>query len=201
MVWAPEAAQALKGVPRLVRPLARRKVEERVRDEGGARVSLADFRSAEARFRGGAGRQGLPGAGRPAARPQPPRRGAGGPGVLPGQALRLPQRPHGHTDPWRQALQDWLAAKQISERLRAKVEGDQVLFHHKLRLALAGCPNGCSRPQIADLALVGTLSPVFDPADCHRLRRLRRSLPRRGNRGGRRCGLGGGPLPGLSRLP
>lgn len=165
IAWAPEAAQALKGVPALVRPLARRKVEERVRGEGRARVSLVDFSDAEARFRAVLGDRGekelaplLPAANRPGAELV----------VLESCRAKLSGCPNAlmDTDPWREALEEWLAANHVSERLRAKVSGDQVLFHHKLRLALAGCPNGCSRPQIADLALVGTVTPVFDPDDC-----------------------------------
>lgn len=165
IAWAPEAAQALKGVPALVRPLARRKVEERVRGEGRDQVVLADFAAAEARFRAVMGAKSekelaqlMPAANRPGVELV----------VLESCRAKLSGCHNAimDTDPWREALQEWLAANQVSERLRAKVEGDQVLFHHKLRLSLAGCPNGCSRPQIADLALVGTVTPVFDLADC-----------------------------------
>jgi dissimilatory sulfite reductase (desulfoviridin) alpha/beta subunit len=165
IAWAPEAAQALKGVPVLVRPLARRKVEERVRGEGRDQVGLADFAAAEARFRavmGGRSEKDLaqlmPAANRPGVQLV----------VLESCRAKLSGCPNAlmDTEPWRAALEEWLAVNQVSERLRAKVEGDQVLFHHKLRLSLAGCPNGCSRPQIADLALVGTVSPLFVPDDC-----------------------------------
>lgn len=165
ILWAPEAAQALKGVPVLVRPLARRKVEARVRGEGRGQVSLADFAAAEARFQAVMGTKSdkelarlLPSENRPGAELV----------VLESCRAKLSGCPNAllDTDPWRAALEEWLAANQVSERLRAKVEGDLILFHHKLRLSLAGCPNGCSRPQIADLALVGTVSPIFEPADC-----------------------------------
>lgn len=165
IAWAPEAALALKGVPVLVRPLARRKVEERVRGEGRAQVALADFSAAEARFRavmGGRSEKELA-----HLLPAPNRPGASLV-VLESCRAKLSGCPNQllDTDPWRDTLERWLTENQVSERLRAKVEGDQVLFHHKLRLSLAGCPNGCSRPQIADLALVGTVIPAFDPADC-----------------------------------
>ena len=148
-----------------MRPLARRKVEDRVRSEGREQVGLADFAAAEARFRavtGGKSQKELaqltPVANRPGAELV----------VLESCRAKLSGCPNAllDTDPWREALEEWLAANQVSERLRAKVEGDRILFHHKLRLSLAGCPNGCSRPQIADLALVGTVSPIFDPVDC-----------------------------------
>ncbi|BEQ13982.1 4Fe-4S dicluster domain-containing protein [Desulfoferula mesophila] len=165
MDWAPEAARALKGVPLVVRALARRKVEQRVRGEGRELVSLADFAAAEARFRAAMGgksekelAQLLPSENRPGAQMV----------VLESCRAQLSGCPNAlvDTEPWRAALEQWLADEQVSERLRAKVAGDQVLFHHKLRLSLSGCPNGCSRPQIADLALVGSVRPSFDPDAC-----------------------------------
>ncbi len=70
------------------------------------------------------------------------------------------------TAPWLAALERWLEGDQVHRRLRRRLEGRPILYHHKLRIALAGCPNGCSRPQIADLALVGTVRPALEPGDC-----------------------------------
>ncbi len=70
------------------------------------------------------------------------------------------------TGPWLAALQGWLEGEQVHERLRARLEGKAVLYHHKLRIALAGCANGCSRPQVADLALVGTVRPSLEAEYC-----------------------------------
>jgi dissimilatory sulfite reductase (desulfoviridin) alpha/beta subunit len=70
------------------------------------------------------------------------------------------------TEPWQRAIARWVERAELNERLRRRVSGERVLFHHKLKVALAGCPNGCSRPQIADLAVVGALRPGFDQAAC-----------------------------------
>lgn len=163
--WEPEAQRALQGVPRLVRGLARRKVEQRVAAQGRQRVSLDDFSQAEARFqalRGGRGDREL-------ATLLPAENRPGVPMVVV-EACRadLTGCPNAllEGEPWQQALERWLTQADISERLRRRVEGDRVLFHHKLKIALAGCPNGCSRPQIADLALVGTVRPCFDAEMC-----------------------------------
>jgi anaerobic sulfite reductase subunit C len=67
---------------------------------------------------------------------------------------------------WRTAVERWVAERNVSERLRARVPGAQVLFHHKFRVSISGCPNGCSRPQIADVGLLGTTRPDVDPALC-----------------------------------
>jgi anaerobic sulfite reductase subunit C len=160
LAWDKDAAAAMDRVPFLVRPLARRKVEERVAAQGRARVSLNDVTEAEARFRavmGGRSPQEMEGL-----LPQDNR---------PGVSLTVLESCRGELsgcpnrlidlEPWRQALEEWLERERVSERLRARVGDPQVLYHHKLRLALSACPNGCSRPQIADLALVGYVRPEF----------------------------------------
>lgn len=163
--WDPEAQEALKRVPALMRGLARRKIEQGVAAGGRRRVSLADFEKAEARFkalRGGRSGQEL-------AAMMPAENKPGAPMVVV-EACRaqLAGCPNAllDTEPWQQAVDDWLTEADISERLRQRVEGDRVLFHHKLKIAIAGCPNGCSRPQIADMALVGTVRPSFDAGLC-----------------------------------
>ncbi len=165
LAWDSPAQEALRGVPFFVRALARRKVEEQVAAQGRDRVTLEDFAQAQARFKAVM-------AGKSQAELQTMLPTQNQPGVemvileacrselaaCPNQLLAV--------EPWRQALQDWIAQSDLSERLRARVGEDQVLYHHKLRIAISGCPNGCSRPQIADLALVGTLRPSFDPELC-----------------------------------
>ncbi|MFH1058617.1 MAG: 4Fe-4S binding protein [Pseudomonadota bacterium] len=165
MRWEPAAQEALKQVPFMVRPLARKQIEARVAGQGRESVSLADYQAAEAAFRalsGGRSQAELAGLMPAANRP--------GVEMAPLEACRseltgCPNRLIA-TDQWRQALQDWLARRDVSERLRGLVPGEQVLYHHKLKLAVAGCPNGCSRPQVADMALVGFVRPSFDLADC-----------------------------------
>lgn len=46
----------------------------------------------------------------------------------------------------------------LEEFLRGSHDGP-VLFHHQFKIALAGCPNNCSQPQIADFAVVGQAKP------------------------------------------
>jgi len=164
--WEGQAQAALRRVPLIVRPLVRRKVEERVLKQQGRRVSLNDFREAEERFRAvRAGRSEaelapmLPQANRPGAETV----------VLEVCRNELSDCPNALIDTaaWHRRLGDWLQAEEVSERLRRKLADDSILYHHKLRLAVAGCPNGCSRPQIADVGLVGFVRPAFDPASCN----------------------------------
>lgn len=165
LAWDKDAEEAMKKAPFFVRSLARRKVEEGVAAAGRDRVRLADVQKAEARFkavRGARSNQEL-------AQAMPQENKPGVPMVvLESCRAQLAQCPNTllDTGPWRQAVEEWLQAADINERLRQRVSEDRVLFHHKLKIALAGCPNGCSRPQIADLALVGSVSPVFDEDLC-----------------------------------
>ncbi len=70
------------------------------------------------------------------------------------------------TSDWKKALKDWICEKNISGRLRTRIRGDKVLLHYKLRISISGCPNGCSRPQIADIGLVGFVHPTAAKEAC-----------------------------------
>lgn len=158
MPWEPEAQDALGKVPFFVRPLVRKKVADQVAASGGQKVTLDDFKRAEAKFRAVRGGKSdkeleslLPAANRAGVQMV----------ILEACRNELAGCPNSliGTGVWHQAVSDWLEAEGVSELLRQKVGGDTILFHHKLKIAIAGCPNGCSRPQIADLALVGQVTP------------------------------------------
>lgn len=42
----------------------------------------------------------------------------------------------------------------------------RMLEHHRFKVTLSGCPNGCSQPQIADVGLMGHERPRLDEGDC-----------------------------------
>lgn len=46
--------------------------------------------------------------------------------------------------------------------LKQHVKGD-LKFHHEVRVVLADCPNACSRPQIADIGIIGASVPEVTP--------------------------------------
>ncbi len=50
--------------------------------------------------------------------------------------------------------------------LRALV-GGALKHRHEFSVAIADCPNACSRPQIADLGLIGAAEPGFTNEACH----------------------------------
>lgn len=39
-------------------------------------------------------------------------------------------------------------------------------FHHEFKVALSECPNACSRPQIADIGIIGAVIPRITEKDC-----------------------------------
>jgi dissimilatory sulfite reductase (desulfoviridin) alpha/beta subunit len=60
-------------------------------------------------------------------------------------------------------LQDRLVKSNFTERLMDKIEG-QILPHHAMKLAVSGCPNSCSMPQIKDFG-VHAIEPVYVDTD------------------------------------
>ena len=43
---------------------------------------------------------------------------------------------------------------------------DPVLYHHLPKVCLAGCPNGCSQPNIKDFGISGYVTPQITTAPC-----------------------------------
>lgn len=63
------------------------------------------------------------------------------------------------------ALTSALEASGLAEVQAKRLRGP-VLSHHKLKIAVAGCPNSCSEPQIKDFALVARAFPARSSAEC-----------------------------------
>jgi dissimilatory sulfite reductase (desulfoviridin) alpha/beta subunit len=69
---------------------------------------------------------------------------------------------------------DWEISKRVEELLekrnlkaflKEKVQGPLKL-HHEFRVSISDCPNACSRPQIADLGLIGARRPQISEEEC-----------------------------------
>jgi len=56
-------------------------------------------------------------------------------------------------------LQQVMADRQFNTRLGAKINRERPLHHQMFHLALAGCPNSCSQPQIKDFGVQGQARP------------------------------------------
>ena len=51
-----------------------------------------------------------------------------------------------------------MARAKMFEFLKSRVKGD-LKFHHEFRISISDCPNACSRPQIADIGIIGACRP------------------------------------------
>ncbi|MCO5386641.1 4Fe-4S dicluster domain-containing protein [Desulfosporosinus sp.] len=63
-----------------------------------------------------------------------------------------------------EALKTNLAELNIQETLERKF--GQVLHHHIPKICIAGCPNGCSQPDIKDFGISGYVTPQITEAPC-----------------------------------
>jgi len=63
-----------------------------------------------------------------------------------------------------EALATDLAKLNIHETLQKKF--GSVLHHHLPKICLAGCPNGCSQPDIKDFSISGYVTPQITEAPC-----------------------------------
>lgn len=163
--WEHDAEEALAKVPFFVRKMVRKKVSQRVAENGGTVVTLEDFKEAEKKFHaimGDKSEQEL--------KSMLPADNAPGVQMVVTAACQneMSNCPNVliNTSEWKDAVEKWVEDENVNERLRKLVGDDKVLFHHKLKISVAGCPNGCSRPQIADIGIVGYVRPDVDAETC-----------------------------------
>lgn len=163
--WEHEAEEALTRVPFFVRKMVRKKVSQRVAENGGAVVTLEHFKEAEKKVHailGDKSEQELKG--------MLPTDNE--PGVKMVITTACQNEMSGcpnvliNTSEWKDAIDKWVEDGEVNERLRKLVGDDKVLFHHKMKVSVAGCPNGCSRPQIGDIGIVGYVRPDVDAETC-----------------------------------
>lgn len=80
---------------------------------------------------------------------------------------------------WKLALDRWAAETGVSRKLRQRLGQAKPRFHDLLHVSISGCPNGCSRPQIADVGITGWVRPELDPAECRSCGACSESCPDR----------------------
>ena len=165
VVWEKEAEKALAGVPFFMRGLVRRKLEERAKSQGCGVVTLKKFQEAEARIR-----PVMVGKASDEMKQMMPHENVFGVEMVIIDVCHheMSDCPNVliQTADWKKIIEDFVREKNVSERLRARIKGDRILRHHKLHISISGCPNGCSRPQIADVGLVGFVRPSVKAEDC-----------------------------------
>ncbi|MFI3271544.1 MAG: 4Fe-4S binding protein [Pseudomonadota bacterium] len=65
-----------------------------------------------------------------------------------------------------EAVRAELAATQWDAFIRDKVKG-ALRHHHSFNVALSACPNGCSRPHVADIGLIRAVLPSIPSEACN----------------------------------
>jgi dissimilatory sulfite reductase (desulfoviridin) alpha/beta subunit len=71
-----------------------------------------------------------------------------------------------HTDDLPEMMEKVLERKDLKGFLQRKVKGP-LKRHHEFRVSVSDCPNGCSRPQIADFGLLGAERPKVSKKPCN----------------------------------
>jgi anaerobic sulfite reductase subunit C len=64
-----------------------------------------------------------------------------------------------------EAIGQRLAKHDLKSFLKKIVRGS-LKIHHEFRISISDCPNACSRPQIADIGLIGACHPVVTDETC-----------------------------------
>jgi anaerobic sulfite reductase subunit C len=147
MDWTKEAEDALKKVPFFVRKKVRTRVEEQARAAGRKVVSLADVKTAQARF---------------LAKMSEEVKGyqidtcfaASG---CPNRAIQ--------SDRLMERIEKLLAKQDLLAFLKDHVKGG-LKYHHEFRITFADCPNACSQPQIKDIGIIAAVQPGLTDLEC-----------------------------------
>ncbi len=149
MKWSDDADKAIKKVPFFVRKKVRKKVEAFVEQNGKHYVDISDVNALKKKFlsRGGMAKD---------IRGYEVSSCFGGSGC--------PNTANSCTT-LADEIETILVKEDILSFLKLNVKGD-LKFHHEFRVALADCPNACSRPQITDIGIIGSVVPGLSEEPC-----------------------------------
>jgi len=147
MKWSQQAEQAISKVPFFVRKRVRRKVEEEAARQGAGQVTMDHVRACQRRF---------------LERMDEEVKGhqvetCFGPTGCPNRAVL--------GEDLTSVLESLLEARHLKEFLKGRV-GGPLKLHHEFRVSVSDCPNACSRPQIADVGLIGCRRPRVSDEPC-----------------------------------
>ncbi len=149
MRWSPEAEKAVERVPFFVRKRVRKRVEEEAIRSGVKHVCLEHVQTCKERYLNRMEDE------------------------VKGYQVETCFGPSGC--PNRAIIDDQMAGlveERISQRnwrafLEDRVNGP-LKMHHEFRVSVSDCPNACSRPQIADVGLLGAKEPTVGEEPCSR---------------------------------
>jgi anaerobic sulfite reductase subunit C len=147
MKWSAEANGALSKVPFFVRKRVKRRVEEEATRWGAGEVGLEHVKTCQKRFLN---------------HMEDEVRGyqvetCFGPSGCPNRAVI--------SEDFSKKVEERLAQRDLKSFLKDRVKGP-LKMHHEFQVSVSDCPNACSRPQIADLGLIGARSPKVTDKPC-----------------------------------
>lgn len=149
MKWSKEADRAVQKVPFFVRKKVKKRVEAHAGQKGKTRVDLSDVEELKKKFlsKGGMEKE---------IKGYEVTTCFGGAGC-----------PNTATSCTRLAaeIEAVFEKEDILGFLKTHVPGD-LKFHHEFRVSLADCPNACSRPQIVDIGVIGSVRPQRSGPAC-----------------------------------
>lgn len=149
MNWSKEAEQAVSRVPFFIRKRVRKRVEEEAARQGAGQVRLEHVQTCQKRFLDNM-----------EAEVKGHRvEACYGSSGCPNRAA-----PDGNL---LEALENRFARHDFIGFLKEKVEGP-LKIHHEFRVSVSECPNACSRPQIADIGIIGARRPEVTDEACLR---------------------------------
>jgi anaerobic sulfite reductase subunit C len=149
MKWSPEAESAVDKVPFFIRKKVRTQVETHVAHMGRFRVTLSDVTALKRQFLAGGGMAKQV------------------KGYAVSACFGSDGCPHVAcaTADLAADLETLLKQADLLSFLRSSL-GENIKYHHEFRVSLCDCPNACSRPQIADIGIMGAVVPKVGQAPC-----------------------------------
>ncbi|MCC5910665.1 MAG: 4Fe-4S dicluster domain-containing protein [Clostridiaceae bacterium] len=157
MKWSKEAEERIKKAPFFIRSLARKKAEELARSQGKHIVEVEDIEKAKnARDLQDVSKIDLSIEGVTDTTYREIKLCGG----MRGCPLTLFE-----DEKVVNCLHSAIKKECLEEFLEERQEGP-VLYHHKLKAAVSGCPNGCSQPQIKDMSIIGYNKPQVYKGYC-----------------------------------
>jgi len=148
MKWSEDADSAIKKIPFFVRKKVKKKVEDFAEQKGKTSVELSDVNELKQSFlsKGGMEKE---------IKGYEVTTCFGGAGC-PNTANSCTQLT--------KDIEAIIEKEDILSFLKENVKED-LKFHHEFRAALSDCPNACSRPQIVDIGIIGSVLPgIFNEA-------------------------------------
>ncbi|MEA2109958.1 MAG: 4Fe-4S binding protein [Pseudomonadota bacterium] len=150
MEWQPEAEKKLSRSPFFIRKKIRAMVEAEANRQQAAIVTVKHLEECRHNFLSGKQQNQL---------------------QLPGYSIETCMGsdgcPYNLIDDYQlvKQLETLLAGRDLPTFFRQKIKGP-LKFHHQFSIVIAGCPNACSRPQIADLGIISISQPQITEEPC-----------------------------------